>query len=77
MDKIENPPAFPNTGNHTWSVRPTEGMALRDWFAGQALTGMMASPIGKFPQSNADEAASEAYIMADAMLAARKGSDHE
>lgn len=32
----ENPPAFPNTGNSTWDLRPTDGMTLRDWFATHA-----------------------------------------
>lgn len=32
----ENPQAFPQTGNSTWSLEPSAGMTLRDWFAGQA-----------------------------------------
>jgi hypothetical protein len=47
-------------------------MTLRDWFAGQALAGMTASPKGKFPEQLSDEqAAKDAYELADAMLAAR------
>lgn len=42
-------------------------MNLRDWFAGQALVGMMAIP-AKFQWK-----AQEAYAIADAMLAARGG----
>ena len=45
-------------------------MTLRDFFAGQALAGMLANPrdAGGF----ADSDASNSYIVADAMLAARK-----
>ncbi len=48
-----------------------EGMSLRDWFAGQALVGMMRA---MSPYSNDFErSAREAYVQADAMIAARKG----
>lgn len=46
------------------------GMTLRDWFAGQALAGLLAD--GKNSGRFAD-IASDAYDFADAMLAARKG----
>lgn len=46
------------------------GMTLRDWFAAQAMVGMLSSD----RESGAvwDAYASDAYAMADAMLAARK-----
>jgi hypothetical protein len=45
------------------------GMTLRDYFAGQALAGIMARGSGT---SNAVEwAPEEAYAVADAMLSAR------
>jgi hypothetical protein len=47
-----------------------EGMMLRDYFAGQALIGWLAD--GK--PSDAQEAAHQAYVFADAMLAAREKS---
>jgi hypothetical protein len=45
-------------------------MSLRDWFAGQALNGMLSGPdnVGAAPS----EYASDAYLYADAMIAARK-----
>lgn len=43
------------------------GMTLRDWFAGQAL----ASAYCNDPEADADEIASYAYTLADAMLAER------
>jgi hypothetical protein len=68
-------PAFPREYMHTGH----SGMSLRDWFAGQALAGALAS--GKLlSPSQALEAetvaefwARSSYIVADAMLAAREG----
>jgi hypothetical protein len=49
----------------------TQGMSLRDWFAGQALSGFLAGD----PQTEwkPTAVAACAYGMADAMIAARKG----
>ena len=63
-------PAFPSQEEDGGGGYVTHrGMTLRDWFAGQALAGIMCSngrPTG-------DEAkALWAYEMADAMLAARE-----
>jgi hypothetical protein len=46
------------------------GMTLRDWFAGQALTGLIAAegPDGFYA---AEEATARAYLLADAMLRAK------
>jgi hypothetical protein len=44
------------------------GMSLRDWFAGQAIAGMMS----KEPWFSAENCAKAAYHVADAMLEARK-----
>jgi hypothetical protein len=63
----DNPPAFPRTGEGFGNPCYDEaGMTLRDWFAGQALVAF-----GSFP-ANWNQRASDAYAMADAMLAARK-----
>lgn len=75
MDKPENPPAFPNIGNNAWSMQPTEGMTLRDWFAGQALGGALSGILSDgstIERSDAPTYAALAYAIADAMLAARK-----
>lgn len=47
------------------------GMSLRDWFAGQALSGLLASESDDqiYPTAGC---AQRAYAMADAMLAVRK-----
>lgn len=65
---MENPPAFPNTGNK--GIKPDPGMTLRDWFAGQAMpvvTALLGRDVG-----TADMLARDAYTIADAMLAARE-----
>ena len=54
------------------------GMTLRDYFAGQALQGLMSIPIDKWPDNwhmqgpPAPHAVKACYHMADAMLEARK-----
>jgi len=48
------------------------GMSLRDWFAGQALAAMTAAP--DYSKGPCDQSMAErAYVIADAMIAARKG----
>lgn len=47
----------------------SEGMTLRDYFAGQALAGALADPNFNMPPAQLAELA---YMEADAMLAARE-----
>src|SRR5574342_974370 len=50
------------------------GMSLRDWFAGQALIGMLASRVNyPFLGTGWNAMAAEAYEAAAAMLARRSG----
>jgi hypothetical protein len=82
MGKPENPPAFPLRARGDGSIfeRSHEGMTLRDWFAGQALAGMMANQAmlnatlrkTQTGESVADWTAKGAYAVADAMLAERE-----
>lgn len=58
-------PAFPQQAVGGETVR--EGMTLRDYFAGQALTGLIET----HPYWPQEHHTSEAYKLADAMLAAR------
>lgn len=58
-----------------------EGMTLRDWFAGQALAGLMAHPkcgmVGPGYEDRTNCAAREAYALADALLAERSKAGGE
>ena len=67
----ENPSAFPSQPRDSSGLPCGEhmpGMTLRDYFAGQALAGMLAAP----PEIAAPcDYASVAYDYADAMLTTR------
>ena len=51
---------------------PAANMTLRDYFAGQALAGMMASRNPTTPRFHPEEDAAYVYAVADAMLKARE-----
>jgi len=73
----------PNSAN----ANGQEGMTLRDWFAGKALEGELASSSTEMSCRATSEAATRAgrtveshialncYKLADAMLAARNGKE--
>lgn len=60
-DKVENPTAFPNDGGPG-----SEGMTLRDYFAGQAMQSMIARG-----EDDGGFTAQSAYRFAEAMLQER------
>jgi hypothetical protein len=68
-------PAFP----YSYEVMPDRelhtyfGMTLRDWFAGQAMVGILANDSDPSPEQVPHIVAS-AYILADAMLSQREKS---
>ena len=67
-------PAFPSPterdpSNGTFIAPGYVGMTLRDWFAGQALSGMLADDDG---YSSTSKMSATAYTIADAMLEARE-----
>lgn len=68
-------PAFPCPVGHIKCEHP-EGHALRDWFAGMALQGMLcanAQAAEEVTDKNVDSViAREAFASADAMLSARE-----
>jgi hypothetical protein len=64
-------PAFPNAGvvyNDT-TVYPRQGMTLRDWFAGQALAGMIGTLSS---EKDWNMVGLHCYNAADKMIAARE-----
>lgn len=75
---VDNPPAFPSHAGDPNMSDPRNriscgGMTLRDWFAGQALAGLRGGLSGGYVPDSAEceEAATVAFRIADAMLAAR------
>jgi hypothetical protein len=88
MSESQIPSAFPSEQHETldgsWNQTFDPGMSLRDWFAGQALpgvlmqsaqliaTGMFESKTGA--DLNEADFAEQAYAFADAMLSTRSGA---
>ena len=62
-------PAFPNSVQPDFQWAET-GMSLRDWFAGQALAGLLAHASGEDPH----KAPGMAWKLADDMIAAREAT---
>lgn len=78
MSKInDGGPAFPlENPRHLENgdlFKQFPGMSLRDWFAGQALAGLVTSNVRDclYGTQSADRYAEDAYCIADAMLAER------
>jgi len=66
-------PAFPFAATDRVNLHmQAQGMSLRDWFAGQVLTGMHARDEYDEGLATPQQRARLAYIDADAMLEARK-----
>ena len=70
MEKPNNPPAFPfqSMDVHKNPNSPHEGMTLRDYFAAKAMQSFAAKETQIWPE----RFASNAYAVADAMLAERE-----
>jgi hypothetical protein len=73
MNNPDNPNAFPEPSSGPYPngeiVQGREGMSLRDYFAGQALTGLITA----FPDCDcgAEGLTQDAYMYADEMLKVR------
>jgi len=69
-------PAFPwHSDGYLENQDPSTGMSIRDYMAAKAMAGIMASPGTSFNtnlEGSASVVAHVAYIVADAMLAARE-----
>ena len=74
--KPDNPPAFPytheqhETHDRGWNqtYEPHDGMTLRDYFASQAINGMLS----KYGIAGTKELAVHGYEIADAILKERE-----
>lgn len=68
-------PAFPcesyGLKNGKETTVPAQGMSLRDYFAGQAMTAIIGS-IYCTPETGFEEVSGRAYAQADAMLKTRE-----
>lgn len=74
-EKIVNGgPAFPFADTDPSNVpMQAQGMSLREWFAGQALVGLLCGPYRDNTRELFTRLPGEALCIADAMIAARKG----
>lgn len=72
----DNPTGGPAFPSETLEYGLFPGMSLRDWFAGQALSGMINSPHVK-SGVGPEDLAHDAYQFADAMLKAREDIPHD
>lgn len=77
---IHGGPAFPQTTETPWGKPITRGgLTVRDHFAGEALSGIIArrweDDQGNVPDDIFDRWATAAYKVADAMLRARHAND--
>lgn len=80
MSEPKNPLVFP-TGDHN-NIQPQDGITLRDYFAAKAMQAFLSQCVTENENlSNPDGrkledwVASDAYLIADGMLAARSRSD--
>jgi len=79
MARLNNHPAFPVPAypgdGKIPAIRPNSGMAIRDWFAGMAMQGLLAGTQVAFDVlgnlKDFDRLAKKSYEAADAMLVHR------
>lgn len=77
-DKETGGPAFPRpdsiSPDGTFWEAGNDGMSLRDWFAGQSLSGVLMKMEGQAPSLKVvgQLAAKAAYAIADAMVEEQK-----
>ena len=76
MSKKDGGPAFPTPFGCGDQEPERSGMSLRDWFAGQAMTGKIQAIRGGYWDARHMKQAAEAcYKIADAMIAERENSN--
>jgi len=76
MSVKDGGPAYAHGGHASSSNGPArapqQGMSLRDYFAGQALIGILSSRIGFLIDAGTENAPGWAYQVADAMIVERE-----
>lgn len=65
-------PAFPNEGGEASGLYSHPGMTLRDWFAGNAMQGILSAENKPYSPNERRDIAGLSYRIADAMLKARE-----
>lgn len=68
-DAAYNPPVFPTIDANEAGLNGTKGVTLLDWYAGQAIAGLMADVKA---QGSPEQFANSAFVVAEAMLEIRK-----
>jgi len=81
---MKSGPAFPNaqrlwdSDSQSWAVHSVGGMTLRDWFAGQALAGIMTRlDLESMNDCESYWVAEQAYNMANDMLDVKENIEAE
>ena len=69
---MNKPPAFPVSFKWNEELSEYNGMTLRDYFAAQAMQGILAGLLAYGHDIVWDQIAEDAYKQADAMLKARE-----
>lgn len=78
MEKDTGGQAFPRSGQIMPNMGEQDGMTLRDWFAGQALMGLLNNAERRIESdvveslTNGELLARNCYYMADVMLKERQ-----
>ena len=67
---MNNPPAFPLASNWLGELKHNNGMTLRDYFAAQAMSGILTDT--GWMGNTVNTLANMSYEVADAMLKARE-----
>ena len=63
-------PAFPGTEDN-YKFEGSAGMSLRDYFAAKAMQALITTVLDNVSSIDPVDAAEDAYLFADALLAAR------
>lgn len=71
MSEKDGGPAFPQALNVEQEFHGSDGMTLRDYFAGQVMSTMIGHYMDRYGEHDYAATAESAYLAADAMLKER------